>query len=96
MKIAYWEICPYLVDINPAHAADLVAEYVRNNAGKAFEFMVADADKARKASGLQESCMECWTARSEVCAALNEYCCCAPAGVHYTACKCAPQFIMGF
>ncbi len=90
MKIAYWEICPYLVGITPAHAPDNVAEYVRNNAGKAFEFMVADADKARKAAGLQESCMECWTARSEVCTALNDCYCRAQALVHYTACKCAP------
>eukprot|EP01084_Bolivina_argentea_P038630 71435_1 len=65
MKIAYWEICPYLMDVNPANAADSVAEYVRNNAGKAFEFMVDDADKARKAAGLKESCMECWKSRSE-------------------------------
>ncbi len=74
MKIAYWEICPYLVDIDPAHSADCLPEYVRNNAGKAFEFMVADADKARKAAGLKESCMECWTAHSEVCdAALHDF-----------------------
>ncbi len=84
MKIAYWEICPYLMDVNPANAADSVAEYVRNNAGKAFEFMVDDADKARKAAGLKESCMECWTSRSEVCAVLHVCCFCTPTGAHYT------------
>eukprot|EP00612_Vaucheria_litorea_P005299 CAMPEP_0171459846 /NCGR_PEP_ID=MMETSP0945-20130129/4959_1 /TAXON_ID=109269 /ORGANISM="Vaucheria litorea, Strain CCMP2940" /LENGTH=323 /DNA_ID=CAMNT_0011985931 /DNA_START=181 /DNA_END=1152 /DNA_ORIENTATION=+ len=51
MKVAYWEIAPYLcVEANDLPGSE--EEYVRNNAGKAFEFMMEECDKTRKAKGL--------------------------------------------
>ncbi|CAM9523241.1 unnamed protein product [Chrysoparadoxa australica] len=52
MQVAFWEIAPYLPGVGADRLADLVSEYVRDNAGKAFEFMVEDCDAARKAKGL--------------------------------------------
>lgn len=51
MQVAFWELAPYLVDGDLSDAA--ASAYVRDNAGKAFEFMVERADEERAAAGLQ-------------------------------------------
>eukprot|EP00953_Heterococcus_sp_UTEX-ZZ885_P039206 20108-Heterococcus_DN1.PRE.1 len=51
MEVAFWELAPYLHDA----ASDLegqVTEYVRNNAGKAFEFMLEVCEEDRAKAGL--------------------------------------------
>ncbi|CAM9624915.1 unnamed protein product [Phaeothamnion confervicola] len=55
MEVAYWEIAPYLPNVAPADLEAGVTEYVRNNAGKAFEFMVEACDTDRKAAGLPDA-----------------------------------------
>lgn len=49
--------CRHLTSHPPTHAApekldELMPEFVRDNAGKAFEFMVEKVDEDRKAAGL--------------------------------------------
>eukprot|EP00123_Amoebidium_parasiticum_P018338 comp24174_c0_seq1/m.44196 comp24174_c0_seq1/g.44196 ORF comp24174_c0_seq1/g.44196 comp24174_c0_seq1/m.44196 type:complete len:352 (-) comp24174_c0_seq1:616-1671(-) len=47
MEVAYWEIAPYLPP--PLPSAD---EFIRLNAGKAFEFMLESCDQQRASMGL--------------------------------------------
>ena len=53
MRVAFWELAPYFPD---ATAASLTVaardDYVRANAGKAFEFMVDVVEEDRKKAGL--------------------------------------------
>lgn len=53
MEVAYWELAPYFAGMTPE---DLTEErmrtFIRENAGKAFEFMVDVANDDRKAAGL--------------------------------------------
>jgi HAD superfamily hydrolase (TIGR01509 family) len=65
MQVAYWEICPYLVGVTAAAAEAGVSEYVRNNAGKAFEFMVDACNKERASAGLSATCEEVWQRKEE-------------------------------
>eukprot|EP00976_Prorocentrum_cordatum_P030092 612306-Prorocentrum_minimum.AAC.5 len=53
MEVAYWELAPYFASITPAEInAAAMADFIRNNAGKAFEHMVEVVDEERKAAGL--------------------------------------------
>nr|AIC75600.1 mannitol-1-phosphatase [Saccharina japonica]AWO65272.1 mannitol-1-phosphatase 1 [Saccharina japonica] len=61
MEVAYWELAPYFP--GAATGGELVdmSEYVRNNAGKAFEFMLEVVEADRKEQGLPDIA----TARAE-------------------------------
>jgi beta-phosphoglucomutase-like phosphatase (HAD superfamily) len=64
MEVAYWEAAPYLVGVAPDKLEEMLPEFIRNNAGKAFEFMVEACDEERKAAGLG-SAEECRKAKGE-------------------------------
>ncbi|KAG5178721.1 Haloacid dehalogenase-like hydrolase [Tribonema minus] len=53
MQVAFWEIAPYLCTDDPAELEGQMESYVRNNAGKAFEFMLEACEAERKQAGLQ-------------------------------------------
>lgn len=53
MRVAFWELAPYLPDASPDNLTIATRDaYVRDNAGKAFEFMVDVVEADRKAAGL--------------------------------------------
>eukprot|EP00976_Prorocentrum_cordatum_P082636 1184894-Prorocentrum_minimum.AAC.2 len=53
MEVAYWELAPYFAGINPAGITEAAkSEFIRDNAGKAFEFMMEVADEARAKAGM--------------------------------------------
>ncbi|KAG5191611.1 Haloacid dehalogenase-like hydrolase [Tribonema minus] len=52
MEVAFWEAAPYLPNIAPSDLITQLPEYIRNNAGKAFEFMMEATDEDRKKAGL--------------------------------------------
>ena len=53
MRVAFWELAPYLPDASPDNLTVATRDaYVRDNAGKAFEFMVDVVEADRKAAGL--------------------------------------------
>ncbi|CAM9827447.1 unnamed protein product [Ectocarpus sp. 6 AP-2014] len=64
MEVAFWELAPYLPDTTPDKLDGLMPEFVRDNAGKAFEFMVEKVDEDRKAAGLS-TISEAFAAKSE-------------------------------
>eukprot|EP00904_Undaria_pinnatifida_P009541 jgi/Undpi1/5717/HiC_scaffold_2.g00991.m1 len=64
MEVAFWELAPYLPDTTPDKLDALMPEFVRDNAGKAFEFMVDTVDEERKAKGM-DSIQESFAAKSE-------------------------------
>lgn len=75
MEVAFWELAPYLFGAAPDNLEAQVSEFVRDNAGKAFEFMVEANDEKRKASGLP-SAEEARKAKNEdpkVLAVVNKY-----------------------
>ncbi|CAM9806160.1 unnamed protein product [Discosporangium mesarthrocarpum] len=49
MEVAYWELAPYFPSAANGGELPSMSEYVRDNAGKAFEFMleVVEADRAK-------------------------------------------------
>jgi hypothetical protein len=52
MEVAFWELAPYFVGVTPTMLTEgLMKEFIRDNAGKAFEFMVDTVDQARKDAG---------------------------------------------
>ncbi|CAM9656643.1 unnamed protein product [Phaeothamnion confervicola] len=51
MEVAYWELAPFFVSTAQGQLPSM-AEYIRDNAGKAFEFMVEAANHDRAAAGL--------------------------------------------
>lgn len=54
MEVAFWELAPYFPEASVAFlSTDTMRAYVRNNAGKAFEFMVDVVEEDRKAAGLK-------------------------------------------
>lgn len=53
MQVAFWELAPYFPDASVENLNTSTMEsYVRDNAGKAFEFMVDVVEEDRKAAGL--------------------------------------------
>lgn len=64
MEVAFWELGPYFVNITPEQLGGLMPEFVRDNAGKAFEFMVEKVDEDRKAAGMC-TVQEAFAAKSE-------------------------------
>ena len=53
MRVAFWELAPYLPDASVDYLTVATRDaYVRDNAGKAFEFMVDVVEADRKAAGL--------------------------------------------
>ncbi|CAN0196921.1 unnamed protein product [Ectocarpus sp. 6 AP-2014] len=61
MEVAYWELAPYFPEAAKGGELTDLNEYVRNNAGKAFEFMLEVVEEDRKAQGLPDIA----TARAE-------------------------------
>ncbi|CAM9329104.1 unnamed protein product [Pylaiella littoralis] len=61
MEVAYWELAPYFPEAAKGGKLTDMTEYVRNNAGKAFEFMLEVVEEDRKAAGLPDIA----TARAE-------------------------------
>ena len=55
MEVAFWELAPYFPGVK---AEDLTSarmkEYIRNNAGRPFEYMLENVEADRKAGDLQE------------------------------------------
>mmetsp|Transcript_39320 Transcript_39320/g.85529 ORF Transcript_39320/g.85529 Transcript_39320/m.85529 type:complete len:347 (-) Transcript_39320:192-1232(-) len=65
MEVAYWELAPYFAGITPAGITESAkSEFIRDNAGKAFEFMVEVADEARSKAGMS-SIAEAKASKSE-------------------------------
>jgi len=55
MEVAFWELAPYFPEASVEYLSTSTMEaYVRNNAGKAFEFMVEVVEADRKAAGLPD------------------------------------------
>jgi beta-phosphoglucomutase-like phosphatase (HAD superfamily) len=52
MEVAFWEAAPYLPGVDARSLEELLPEFIRNNAGKAFEFMMEACDEDRKKAGL--------------------------------------------
>jgi hypothetical protein len=53
LKVAYWELAPYFAGVTPAdHTQANCNEFIRDNAGKAFEHMVEVVEEARGKAGL--------------------------------------------
>ena len=53
MEVAFWELAPYFTEASAEYlSTETMQTYVRNNAGKAFEFMVDVVEEDRKAAGL--------------------------------------------
>lgn len=53
MRVAFWELAPYLPDATPESLTLATRDaYVRDNAGKAFEFMVDIVEEDRAKAGL--------------------------------------------
>lgn len=55
MEVAFWELAPYLVDFDWSSSEKIEEgkiQFIRNNAGKAFEFMIENCDEMRKEKGL--------------------------------------------
>mmetsp|Transcript_6446 Transcript_6446/g.16460 ORF Transcript_6446/g.16460 Transcript_6446/m.16460 type:complete len:564 (-) Transcript_6446:389-2080(-) len=53
MEVAFWELAPYFPNITPAQLTPtMMNDYIRLNAGKAFEFMLEKVEEDRKAAGL--------------------------------------------
>jgi phosphoglycolate phosphatase-like HAD superfamily hydrolase len=57
MEVAFWELAPYFPEAAKPDGASYLtdktcADYIRDNAGKAFEFMVDVVEEDRKAAGL--------------------------------------------
>jgi len=53
MEVAYWELAPYFAGTTPAdHTQTNCNEFIRDNAGKAFEHMVEVVEEARAKAGL--------------------------------------------
>lgn len=73
MEVAFWEAAPYLANIKPSELDARLPEYIRNNAGKAFEFMLEACDEERKAAGLNtaEECRKAGGEDPEVVAAVD-------------------------
>eukprot|EP00903_Cladosiphon_okamuranus_P006829 g6654.t1 len=61
MEVAYWELAPYFPQAAKGGEMVDMSEFVRNNAGKAFEFMLEVVEEDRKAAGLPDIA----TARAE-------------------------------
>eukprot|EP00752_Nemacystus_decipiens_P004345 g3969.t1 len=61
MEVAYWELAPYFPEAATGGTMVDMSEFVRNNAGKAFEFMLEVVEEDRKAAGLPDIA----TARAE-------------------------------
>ena len=54
MEVAFWELAPYFPEASVEYLSTGTMEtYVRNNAGKAFEFMVDVVEEDRKAAGMK-------------------------------------------
>ncbi len=46
MEVAFWELAPYFPNVTPAQLTPtMMNDYIRLNAGKAFEFMVEKAGR---------------------------------------------------
>jgi len=53
MEVAYWELVPYFPNYQVSDVTEeFKAEFIRDSAGKAFEFMVEKCDKDRAQAGL--------------------------------------------
>jgi len=53
MEVAYWELVPYFPNVKVEDLTDdYMNEFIRENAGKAFEFMVEKCNRDRAAAGL--------------------------------------------
>ena len=53
MIVAFWELAPYFPEASVAYLSEeCMRTYVRDNAGKAFEFMVDVVEEDRKKAGL--------------------------------------------
>ena len=53
MIVAFWELAPYFPEASVEYLSEeCMRTYVRNNAGKAFEFMVDVVEEDRKKAGL--------------------------------------------
>jgi beta-phosphoglucomutase-like phosphatase (HAD superfamily) len=53
MEVAFWELAPYFPEASVEYlSTGTMEKYVRNNAGKAFEFMVDVVEEDRKAAGM--------------------------------------------
>uniref|UniRef100_A0A7S4DMW4 Uncharacterized protein n=1 Tax=Lotharella globosa TaxID=91324 RepID=A0A7S4DMW4_9EUKA len=53
MEVAFWELAPYLVDADASKLEQEKLAWIQDNAGKAFEFMLEDCEKARAEAGLK-------------------------------------------
>ncbi|KNC77265.1 hypothetical protein SARC_10274 [Sphaeroforma arctica JP610] len=62
MEVAYIELAPYL-GVPPT--PETMLEFIRANAGKAFEFMIEAADEERKSKNETETCEESRANKSE-------------------------------
>ena len=55
MRVAFWELAPYFPEVTAESlTVESRDEYVRNNAGKAFEFMVDVVEEDRTKAGLDD------------------------------------------
>ena len=52
MEVAFWELAAYLPGLRAETLGGAKGHFVQDNAGKAFELMLEDADAARAAEGL--------------------------------------------
>ncbi|KAM3570178.1 hypothetical protein VYU27_007741, partial [Nannochloropsis oceanica] len=63
MEVAFWEVAAYLPSLpvdDPAALQSFKQEFIENNAGRAFEFMVEDINKEREGKGLS-TVEEAWS-----------------------------------
>mmetsp|Transcript_28466 Transcript_28466/g.45773 ORF Transcript_28466/g.45773 Transcript_28466/m.45773 type:complete len:340 (+) Transcript_28466:30-1049(+) len=74
MEVAYWELAPYMPNAAAAAMEKEKLPWMQNNAGKAFEFMLEDCEKERKAAGLDpiEAVRKAKTEDAKVLSVVNE------------------------
>mmetsp|Transcript_45045 Transcript_45045/g.72363 ORF Transcript_45045/g.72363 Transcript_45045/m.72363 type:complete len:246 (-) Transcript_45045:1274-2011(-) len=52
MEVAFWELAPYFVRIDPGRIEEKKTVWVRKNAGHSFEYLMKEVEKARERVGL--------------------------------------------
>ena len=53
MEVAFWELAPYFPNVQPEDLTpQRMREFIRVNAGKAFDIMLASVERDREAVGL--------------------------------------------
>ena len=65
MEVAFWELAPYLTNLpvtgDPEELETCKLNFIRNNAGRAFEFMIEDVDEERKKEKMDSDIETAWS-----------------------------------